>query len=248
MSMLVFTKTYKRDYKRTTFKSKIKELSFTTKRLDPKGFTKVNKKRPIWKESLFKVFLRFNTWIPYNDITVHATFVNYYYINTHYNTGFFNIKKLFNTWINILLILTNIFFYQLNYTVFSNSYFRYEVLSLNWQYNVLFRKALKYNYAFICFFNNKTTAQTEVYFRRLIRLKYKIAFVVDIYYHKRTLHYFNKLKFITIGPVPISSNLYSLTFAVPAATNSVFSNLFFLRLVLKLQRLNSQLLWETYYT
>jgi len=46
-----------------------------------------------------------------------------------------------------------------------------------------------------------------------------------------------KFKFVTIGPVPISSNFYTLTLSLPVSNNLFFSNLYFVRLVLKMNKM-----------
>jgi hypothetical protein len=85
------------------------------------------------------------------------------------------------------------------------------------------------------------TLDSEFYFKRFLLKGFRSAFVIDLYYHKNTLHFLNKFKFVTIGPVPLFSNLYTFYISLPVVSNSVFSNLFFLRLVLKLKKLNSNL-------
>ena len=51
----------------------------------------------------------------------------------------------------------------------------------------------------------------------------------------------HKFKFVTIGPVPISSNFYTLTLSLPVSNNLFFSNLYFVRLVLKMNKMAQSL-------
>ena len=128
--------------------------------------------------------------------------------------------------------------------MFSTNYFKYETLSLNWKNANKLTYLWKYTNSFYFFINNKMTLHNELYFKNLLSKDFRCAFIIDLYYHKNTLHLLNKFKFITVGPVPLSSNLYSLYLSLPVPSNSVFSNLFFFRLILKLKKLNSNLIWR----
>ena len=195
---------------------------------------------------LFMSFLYLNTWLPTPRVTVHPSFNVFYFFNKNLNLGCFNIKRLFSLWNNIIIFVTNIFFYNINCLAFGTSYFKYEILSLNWSL-IKFNKLLwKYTEAFTFFLSNNTTLKNQYYFSFLLTLNYRISFVNDIYYHKKTIYYFNLFKYISVGPVPISSNFYLLTLALPASSNFLFSNLFFFRLLLKLKKNNVKLLYDNY--
>lgn len=194
-----------------------------------------------YKRSLISSFLYVNTLIPTPLLEAHFSFNSLYYFNNQANVCTFNTRKLFNVWFNILEFLKNVFFYKINYLFFSSNYFRYESLSLNWS-NLKFIKNLwRYTYPFLFFLNNKTTLNNDFYFRSLHKRVAKVCFLVDIQYHKGTLHYMNKYKFVTIGPVPISSNFYTLTLSLPVSNNLLFSNLYFVRLVLKMNKMVSSI-------
>ena len=203
------------------------------------------KKKP-WKKVLVTSFINLNTWLPTPTLKVHHSFTALYYFNKQSNIGIFNLKRLFTVWNNILFFMQSIVSFNLKYTFFSSSYFRYENLSLNWYKNKHLKSLWKFTDPFIFFLNNKTTLSNDIYFKFLKRKLSNLSFVVDIYYHKRTLHYLKKYKYITIGPVPISSNLYSLTISFPTSSNSVFSNLFFIRFLFRLKKLTSYENFQSY--
>jgi hypothetical protein len=177
-----------------------------------------------------------NMWLPTRNVATHPSFNSFYFFNKYQNIGCFNFKKVFNLWVNIFTFLINIFFYNLKYLVFGNSYFKYEVLALNWHGTNFSQVIWKYVGSFVFFLNNKTTLRNKRYFYFLTSLGYKLAFITDIYYHAKTVYYLNHFKYISVGPIPISSNFYLLTIAVPTSSNFLFSNLFFLRLVIKLKK------------
>ncbi len=182
-------------------------------------------------------FLYVNTLLPTPLLEAHFSFNSLYYFNKQANVGTFNIRKLFNVWFNILEFMKNIFFYKISYLFFSSNYFRYESLSLNWHNTKLLKNLWRYTHPFLFFLNNKTTLNNDLYFRSLHKSVAKVCFLVDIQYHRGTIHYMHKYKFVTIGPVPISSNFYTLTLSLPVSNNLFFSNLYFVRLILKINRI-----------
>ena len=202
--------------------------------------------RSNWKKQLVTTFLNVNTWLPTRTLDVHQSFLSLYYYNHQSNIGIFNMKKLFNVWLNILNFLNNIFIFNINYLFFTSSYFKYENLSINWAKNKALKSLWRYTNPFIFFLNNKTTLHNDIYFKFLSKKVSKVSVLVDIFYHKRTLHYFKKYKFITLGPVPISSNFYTLTLSFPVSSNSVFSNLFFIRMFLRMGKLVSNSKFQNY--
>lgn len=219
--------------------------SFNKSLYRSKTFFKKNTES-LFTKDLFRSFIYLNTWLPTPRVQVHASFNIFYLYNKDVGIGCFNLKRVFQAWTNIIVFITNIFFYKLNYLAFGNSYFKYEILSLNWYSFNLTKFLWRYSHPFIFFLKNRTTLENKEYFDFLIQKNYKIAFVVDIQYHSRTIHYFNKYKFITIGAVPISSNFFLLTVSLPTSSNLIFSNLFFLRLILKIKKSNAKLVYNNY--
>jgi len=189
------------------------------------------------KRSLITSFLYVNTLLPTPLLETHFSFNSLYYFNRQANVGTFNTRKLFNVWFNILEFMKNVFFYKISYLFFSSNYFRYESLSLNWNNTKLLKNLWRYTHPFLFFLNNKTSLNNDIYFRSLHKRVAKVCFLVDIQYHKGTIHYMHKFKFVTIGPVPISSNFYTLTLSLPVSNNLFFSNLYFVRLVLKMNKM-----------
>ena len=216
----------------------------TTKNMPYKSFkTSIHQ---TWSKKLYLTYVKLNSGFHQNTLQPHSSQQIYYYLNKQLNIGILNITKLINVWHNILTFIENIFFYSIEYLIFANNYFKYESLSLNWKKLSLIKSFWRYTYPFIFFLNNKTTQKTELYFRFLLQKGFRVSFVIDIFYHKKTIFYFNKLKFISIGPVPISSNLYLLNLSLPVNSNSIFSNLFFIRFLLKLKKKNSKLLYQKF--
>ena len=208
--------------------------------LKPMGLRKHRRKYTVKNleeyKNLFTLFTNVNTLLPGAQLIPHFSFIALYHFNKQSNVGYFNFKKVFNVWMTLLSFLLNLFFYNIEYLFFSSSYFKYENLALNWSINKNLKQIWRYTNPFLFFLNNKTTLQNNNYFYLLKKKHFNVAVVVDLYYHKRTLHYLNRYKFLTLGPVPLSSNFYSLNITFPVSANSLFSNLFFIRLLFKLRK------------
>ena len=194
-------------------------------------------------KNVFYSFIRLNSWIKNKGLKTHHSFSVYYFYNNKSNLGFFNLRRTFNLWLNIVNFFKNIIFYKKLYTVFGNSYFKYEVLSLNYLLNKNF-SIWRYTHLLIFFISNKLTQSLEHYLNYLILRDIRLTFIVDIFYHKRTVDILRKMKFVLIGPVPVTTNLYTLDIVLPVSSNSIFSNLFFMRLLLFLKREVSSFCWS----
>ena len=238
-------------FKKNSFKKTFKSMFNLDKGLlevstfKTKSFFKNNVESSFTKD-LFKSFIFLNTWIPTPTLQVHETFNIFYMYNSYSNVGFFNVKKVFDMWSKVIIFITNVFFYNLRYLAFGNSYFKYEVLSLNWSGSNFTKRLWRFSHPFIFFLKNRTTLENTRYFRHLSYLGFRIAFITDTVYHSRTIYYFNRSKSLTIGPVPVSSNFYTLNVTLPVASNLNFSNLFFIRLLMKLKKNNAKLIFTNY--
>jgi len=82
--------------------------------------------------------MKLNSWIKNKNLKVHHTFTNYYFYDNSSNLGIFNLKGVFNLWLNITNFFKNVVFYKKSYILFGNAYFKYEVLSLNHILNINF--------------------------------------------------------------------------------------------------------------
>ena len=204
---------------------------------------KTSKKNFVFSKNNLQFFIKLTSSVINKKLSIHHSYNSYFY-KSSVNIGIININKIFSLWKNIIEFLKNIFYFNLKYLTFSNSYFKYETLSLNWGISRNLTHLWKYTNVFFFFISSKMTLSSEFYFKNLLSKGFRSAFVIDLYYHKNTLHFLNKFKFVTIGPVPLFSNLYTFYISLPVVSNSVFSNLFFLRLILKLKKLNSNLLWK----
>jgi hypothetical protein len=226
---------------RTTFKSLFSINNSLESILDnKKSNSKFSNQDSVLTKTLFDCFLHINTLLPTNKIEPHHSFSTFYIYNSSSNVGHFNLRKIFILWNNIIIFISNIFFYNIKFVAFGNSYFRNEVFALNGKILSFLKTSWRYTNSFIFFFRNKTTRYNKIYFNYLTQLNFRIAFIIDVYYCNRTIYYCNLFKLLTIGPVPVSSNFYTLSVTLPSSSNLTFSNYFFIRLMLKIKKHSHQ--------
>jgi len=185
---------------------------------------------------VFRTYINMNIHSHSGVYKVHPSF-KYMYIRHIYDGSYIIcIRKFFSIWKNIYVLLFNLFFYKITILLFGPAYFKLEILSINWSVFMNYIYIWKYVREFIFFNLNKLTFYGEFIFKNLKLLDFNIIFLIDIYYHRRTLYYLNRFSFYTIGPVPITSNLSTLNFTIPISVDNIFTHLFFVRLIILLKK------------
>jgi hypothetical protein len=124
---------------------------------------------------------------------------------------------------------------------------------LNWNTNNALKKIWRY---IIPFFSLKPSKIFNYGWWIFLKLKYKnynIACVVDLFYHRKTIHYLDRAGFYTIGLVPSNYNPLIVDFPILASSDNFFTQLFFLNYIIKikqnisqLQYNNIKLLWKKF--
>jgi len=123
----------------------------------------------------------------------------------------------------------NLFFYKIDTLTFGTSFFKQELLSLNWQSMKKFKFMWRYTRPFLSFRSNKITTYGDFVFYRLNLLGMRLGLVIDVLYHSKTIYYLHRSGFYTVGLVPINYNINTLNFAVPSTSDSLLTQVFFIR-------------------
>lgn len=220
------------------FKNFFNTTYLSTKRLIHVDNIQFKSKKLHTTTKLVNIIAQYYTIPSTKQLNVHKSHLLYYY-SVSKNLNLINLGKFFSLWRNIINFLMNIFYFNLSYLIFSNPYFKYETLALNLKKSSHLINMWRLSFPFIFFIRSRATLQTESFFRFILLNKVRLSFVIDLYYHKTNLYYLNRFKFVTVGPVPLTTNLYLLSVSLPVLSNSILSNLFFFRFILKLSRLNS---------
>jgi len=179
--------------------------------------------------ALFKVFIKVNV-VSANTITVpHASFRLYFIRNRCGGAAIMSLPKLFNRWKSAYYLTYNLYYYRVEMLTFAPSFFKNEVLSLNWQDLHRFKYIWRYTRPFLTFKSNKITNHAEFVFRRLRLLGMGIGLVTDILYHHKTIYYLRRSAFYSIGLVPSIYHINSVDFAIPTTYESILMQVFFVK-------------------
>ena len=179
--------------------------------------------------ALFKVFTKVNV-VSSNALTVpHASFRLYFIRNKRGGAAIMSLPKLFNRWKSAYYLIYNLYYYRIDILTFAPSFFKNEVLSLNWQDLHRFKYVWRYTRPFLTLKPNKITNHAEFVFRRLRLLGMSIGLVTDVLYHHKTIYYLRRSSFYSIGLVPSIYHINSVDFAIPTTYESILMQVFFVK-------------------
>ena len=60
--------------------------------------------------------------------------------------------------------------------------------------------------------------------------------MVDVLYHTKTIYYLRRTSFYSIGLVPTIYNAYTVDLALPTAYESIFTQIFFIRFLMRIKQ------------
>lgn len=82
--------------------------------------------------TMFKSYLRLNS-ASQSDITIpHFSFYQFYLSHRKGGLAILNVRKLFDRWKDSYYLLFNLFYYELETVTFGSSFFKNELLAINW--------------------------------------------------------------------------------------------------------------------
>jgi hypothetical protein len=121
--------------------------------------------------------------------------------------------------------------------VFGTSYSKKEVISLNWLTLTSYNKTnWRFSKLLLFVLPSPRTNNTYTMFKLLSGNGFLNSIVLDIIYHKTTLYYLHKLSIFTMGVVPTVYDIKSVDFSIPTNNDSIFNQLFVLRLIYKVSK------------
>lgn len=177
----------------------------------------------------FKSFLRVTSASSSILMVPHYSFRHFYLGYRKGGLALLSVNKLFQRWKDVYYLIFNLFYYEIELLTFSTSFFRFEILSLNWRIMSKFKFMWRYTKPFLTSKPNKITTHGDFIFYRLNLLGLRVSLIVDILYHSKTVYYLHRAGFYTIGLVPVNYNINTVGFAVPIASDSLFTQIFFIR-------------------
>ena len=185
---------------------------------------------------IFKSFIKTNL-NTFNCRTVaHASF-KFYYLGTS-RRGYLVVSliKVFQRLKDFYYLLFNLFFYKIELLYLGNSFFKKEILALNWLLFSSFNYLWRYVKPFIFLKPNNINIYGDFIFYKVRLMGINISIIFDVVYHSKTLHYVRRAGFYSIGVVPTTYKLGCVNFALPAASNSIISHLFSVRFILLIRK------------
>lgn len=197
---------------------------------------------------LFKPYLTLNTVFHTFRYKIHASFSFFFLRHVAGGTSVASIRKLFTRWKDAYLLLFNLFYYKIDLLVFGTSVFKNELLGLNWDTLSRLKVSWRYTKPFLFHRPNKIDRLGDWLFARIRIFGINSAFVLDVLYHKKTIHYLHRSGFYTIGAVPTTSHIKSVNFALPTSLDSGLTQLFFLRFTLVIKKQASGFFFSKVYS
>lgn len=94
----------------------------------------------------------------------------------------------------------------------------------------------RYARPFLIHKSNKITNHGYLVFRNLRALGLNVGVVTDVLYHAKTLYYLKRCTFYSLGLVPTIYNAYVVDFALPTAYESIFTQIFFIRFLIRVKQ------------
>ena len=193
----------------------------------------------------FKSFLRVTSASNSTLMIPHFSFKHFYLGYRRGGLALLNVNKLFNRWKDTYYLTFNLFYYEIELLTFSTSFFRSEILSLNWQVMTKFKFMWRYTKPFLTSKPNKITTYGDFIFYRLNLLGLRVSLVVDVLYHSKTIYYLHRAGFYSIGLVPVNYNINTVNFAIPTASDSLFTQIFFIRFLAVTQQNSKTLKYKS---
>jgi len=185
--------------------------------------------------SIFKIYISTNSFNYQYFLSTHVSWKSFYVFNSKSGNSILNLNKIFNKWKNFYYLFYNLFYYNIDILVFGTSFFKKELLAINWSMFNNLKSTWRYIKPFLFFKSNQIFILGEYIFSRLKYQGIHLALINDVLYHNKTIHYLHKSSFYTLGLVPINYNYHTVNFALPTSNDNLFTQLFFIRLLIKIK-------------
>ena len=197
---------------------------------------------------LFTSFIKVNM-SSVNELTIpHHTFRMFYITQAKGGVTTTALPKIFQRWKNFYFLLFNIYYHKIETLTFSPSFFKKEVLALNWFFHKQLTFMWRYVRPFLIHKPNKISNHGDFVFRNLRTLGLSVGIVTDVLYHAKTIYYLKRKTFYSIGLVPTIYNAYTVDFALPTAYESIFTQIFFIRFLIRIKQDSSSTSFNNFKT
>ena len=148
------------------------------------------------------------------------------------NSAIINSERYFSRWVDSYNLMFNLFYTSPTSQLLTNKVFLEESLIFNWHYSTKNYKLFKYIQPF---YSLKDSLHGEaihgsVFAIFLQRLEFMV--VADILNHRNLLKYMRRYGLYSIGLVPASHSPWEVSYPIPSVSDSLATQLFFLKWIL----------------
>jgi len=185
---------------------------------------------------LFKLYTRVCLSVGARFFHIHPSFFFFFFRHGKGGVSFIDASRLFTRWKDMYHLLVNITYYNINFVSFGTRFFKDEILSTNWKSSQNWRFVWKFTRPFLFLKPNKISNHGDAVFAALGAYGTRVSIILDLPYHNTTIYYLHRAGFYTIAPVPVNYSKDLVDFAIPTGVDSIFTQLFFMRLILRLQK------------
>ena len=136
-----------------------------------------------------------------------------------------------------LVFLNNLFYVDANYWMLGNELFLEEILVFNWEARLLTFKLFKFLNTYIYFKDLSHGSAIRRVLQVLSKVNLDFTLITDIRTHYKTQKYLHKLNIFTIGLIPTNYSPWSVSYPIPAYSNSPKIQFLFIHLTFYVQSL-----------
>ena len=146
-----------------------------------------------------------------------------------------NPRGYYNRWINSYNFVFNLFFVDSFAQLMGSRFFIEEALVFNWHYSYKNYRLYKFVQPFIMFSDTPHGEFIHDVVARLLTQNVDFLIVVDLRSHDKLLKYLKRYHAFMVGLTPINYSPWTVSYPIPAFSDSHLTQYYFLRFILKLQ-------------
>ena len=146
-----------------------------------------------------------------------------------------NPRGYYNRWISSYNFVFNLFFVDSFTQLIGSRFFIEEALVFNWHYSYKNYRLFKFVQPFIMFSDTPHGEFIHDVVARLLSQNLDFLVVVDLRSHDKLLKYLKRYNAFMVGLTPINYSPWSVSYPIPAFSDSYLTQYYFLRFILKLQ-------------
>lgn len=185
---------------------------------------------------LLNMFFLFNYSMFNSNFKVHHMH-NFLHVSSVKNkTMVVHLPKLLFRWKNTYDLFFNIFYYNLNYLLFSTPFFKAQALSFNWSSSQWNLSLWRYYSPFFLFQPNRYNKKIDFFFKKLKKTEIDFVIITDCVYHYKNIFYLKKSNYYTIGLISVYDSPWLVSYPVISFFDNYLIQLFFFKLLVIIQK------------